>query len=43
MTEEESEAVVEMLVTYENPPEVEAWTDLGMTIRDLKQGPKEKP
>ena len=43
MTEEESEAVVEMLVTYENPPEVEAWTDLGMTIRDLKQGLKEKP
>ena len=43
MTEPEAEAVVEMLETCENPPQVEVRKSLGTTMEALKPEPTEEP
>ena len=42
MTEPEAEAVVEMLYTCENPPEVEVWEALGTATGEHKPEPTEE-
>ena len=43
MTGAESDAVVEILVTCENPPKVEVWTTPGATVRELRPEPRKEP